>query len=67
MGEIIKTALSEIEDTLVRAMNNCKDEYEAYALVIGVAAGFEGMIERVTKRWTPKQESAVDEGNDLGT
>ncbi len=42
MKEIIENALSEIEDTLVNAMNSCKDEYE----ILGAGSWYRVRVER---------------------
>lgn len=61
MGETVKNALAEIEDVIVNAMNTCKDEYEVCAVLMGIAAGWEDLAERASKRWIPKQETTLGE------
>ena len=54
--ENIETTLSEIEETLVKAINDCNDEYELSAIAFGIAAEWNSLIDRVCARWTPKGE-----------
>ena len=53
MKEIVDTALAEMEAALEKAVSCCRDEYELYALTVGIAAAWESLSERVVAKWSP--------------
>lgn len=53
MKEIVETALAEMEAALEKAVSRCRDEYELYALTVGIAAAWESLSERVVAKWSP--------------
>ena len=52
MKEIVETALAEMEAALEKAVSRCRDEYELYALTVGIAAAWDSLSERVFAKWS---------------
>ena len=48
--QVTKTALGKIEDAFAEALQECTTEEEGYALVMLIAKGMEGAMERAAER-----------------
>jgi hypothetical protein len=48
--QVTKTALGKIEDDFAEALRECTTEEEGYALVMLIAKGMEGVIEKAIDR-----------------
>lgn len=63
MEEKVLNAMSEIEDILLKAIEDCPNQTEASATILVIAAGFSSLSQAVLEDWSPrqKQEECRDE------
>lgn len=50
IAQVTKTALGKMEDAFAEALQECTTEEEGYALVVLIAKGMEGVIEKAVDR-----------------
>lgn len=64
MKEIVDAVLAEMEAALEKAVSRCRDEYELYALTVGIVAEMESLTERVIAKWSPSgsETHSIGEG-----